>query len=124
MSLAARIMLALIRAYQFTFSAFMGKQCRFYPSCSHYAAQAVRLHGARRGGWMGMRRILRCHPWNPGGYDPVPPLPAAGKFCSENNGSCATHAAQAIKTDAAPAGPHHASQPGATSAHIQERTQP
>lgn len=97
MSLAAKIMLAFIRVYQFTLSTLMGKQCRFYPSCSYYAAEAIQRFGAVRGGWMGFRRIMRCHPWNPGGYDPVPEsLPVQGKFYSENRCNCATHAAQAI----------------------------
>ena len=98
--MAARAMLAFIRLYQLTFSALMGKQCRFYPTCSHYAAEAIRHHGALRGGFLGMRRILRCHPWNPGGYDPVPEGAQTGaKFCSENAAGCATHAAQAENTD-------------------------
>lgn len=116
-SLPAKIMLALIRGYQLTFSALMGKQCRFYPSCSHYAADAIRHYGALRGGFMGARRILRCHPWNPGGYDPVP-LPAdtadkfctpaaAGKFYSENACTCAIDAPEAKNSDAAhPAAAH------------------
>lgn len=91
MSLLAKIMLALIRGYQLTFSALMGKQCRFYPSCSHYAADAIRHYGALRGGFMGARRILRCHPWNPGGYDPVPPP----DFYSEKDGNCAIDAPEA-----------------------------
>ena len=111
MSIAAKIMLVFIRVYQFTLSTFMGKQCRFYPSCSYYAADAIRLHGARRGGWLGLRRIMRCHPWNPGGYDPVPEtlpetLRAGGKFYSENCCNCDTHAAQASSgADTAAASP-------------------
>jgi putative membrane protein insertion efficiency factor len=68
----SRFVLGLIRIYQFTFSAIMGNQCRFYPTCSHYTAEAVRRFGAGRGLWLGMCRICRCHPWNPGGHDPVP----------------------------------------------------
>jgi len=97
MSITAKIMLALIRGYQFTFSALMGKQCRFYPSCSHYAAEAIRHYGAGRGGLMGARRILRCHPWNPGGYDPVP----VPDFRSENLCNCAIDAPEAKNSDAA-----------------------
>jgi putative membrane protein insertion efficiency factor len=96
-SLAAKILLALIRGYQFTLSALMGKQCRFYPSCSHYAADAIRHYGALRGGFMGARRILRCHPWNLGGYDPVP-LP---DFYSEKGCNCVIDAPEAKNSDAA-----------------------
>ena len=71
-SIAARLVLILIRGYQLTLSAFLGRQCRFAPSCSDYAAEAVRTHGALRGGWLGLRRIGRCHPWGGSGYDPVP----------------------------------------------------
>lgn len=97
MSIAARILLGLIRLYQFTFSTIMGKQCRFYPSCSHYTAESIRRHGALRGGWLGARRIMRCHPWNPGGVDMVPevlPPPRGiwGKFFSEKPCDCVTHA--------------------------------
>lgn len=68
----ARILLAVIRVYQYLFSGLMGRSCRYHPTCSSYAAEAVRRYGALRGAWMGMCRIARCHPWNPGGYDPVP----------------------------------------------------
>jgi hypothetical protein len=50
----------------------MGNQCRFTPTCSHYAREAVEKHGAIKGGWLAIKRISRCHPWRPGGYDPVP----------------------------------------------------
>jgi putative membrane protein insertion efficiency factor len=62
----------LIRVYQWTVSPLLGPRCRFYPSCSHYALEAVQRFGAVRGGWLGLVRLLRCHPWQPGGYDPVP----------------------------------------------------
>jgi putative membrane protein insertion efficiency factor len=72
--LVARLMLGLIRAYQRLISPFLAPACRFHPSCSRYTAECICLHGAARGSYLGMRRILRCHPFNPGGYDP-PPLP-------------------------------------------------
>lgn len=64
--------LGLIRAYQLTLSHLMFTQCRFTPSCSRYTYEAVERYGALRGSWLGLKRILRCHPFNPGGYDPVP----------------------------------------------------
>ena len=72
MSLAARALLFAVRVYQAFFSALMPSACKFYPSCSHYAAEAVRIHGARRGSWLALRRISRCHPFTPGGVDLVP----------------------------------------------------
>src|SRR5258708_39732247 len=72
MSLAARALLFVVRAYQAFFSALMPSACKFYPSCSHYAAEAVQIHGARRGSWLALRRISRCHPFTPGGVDVVP----------------------------------------------------
>jgi len=65
-----RIGIGLIRLYRIVF-AWLPSSCRFYPTCSHYTEQAIQKHGLLRGGWMGARRIARCHPWNPGGYDPV-----------------------------------------------------
>jgi putative membrane protein insertion efficiency factor len=65
--------LALIRFYQNTIGRAMPIEvCRFTPSCSHYTYQAIAKYGLLKGGWLGIRRILRCHPLNPGGYDPVP----------------------------------------------------
>ena len=65
--------IGLIRLYQVTLGYWFGGQCRFYPTCSHYAIDAVRTHGALRGSWLSLRRILRCHPLHEGGVDPVPP---------------------------------------------------
>ena len=62
----------LIRAYQLFVSPLLGPHCRFYPSCSQYAMEAVHMHGSLRGCVLALRRVLRCHPWHPGGYDPVP----------------------------------------------------
>jgi putative membrane protein insertion efficiency factor len=72
MSLAAHALLFAVRLYQAFFSALMPSACKFYPSCSHYAAEAVRIHGARRGSWLALRRVSRCHPFTPGGVDLVP----------------------------------------------------
>ena len=66
-----------IRFYQLTLSAFMGRQCRYMPSCSEYTDEAIRTHGLWAGGWMGFARICRCNPWGGSGYDPAPrDLPA------------------------------------------------
>src|SRR4051812_36290922 len=69
---AAAVVLAL-RAWQLLVSPLYGPTCRFYPSCSSYALEAVDRHGLVRGGWLAIRRLGRCHPWNPGGVDLVPP---------------------------------------------------
>ncbi len=67
------VLLALLRAYQLFVSPLLGQNCRFYPSCSHYAMEAIRVHGAARGGLLAAKRLGRCHPWHEGGFDPVPP---------------------------------------------------
>jgi uncharacterized protein len=69
------ILSGLIALYRYCLSPLLGPNCRFHPSCSCYAQQAIERHGALRGGWLAVRRIARCHPWNPGGYDPVPDTP-------------------------------------------------
>ncbi len=62
----------VIRAYRYLISPLLGNHCRFYPSCSSYALTALEQHGAARGTWLALRRLLRCHPWHAGGFDPVP----------------------------------------------------
>ena len=62
----------LIRGYQLAISPLLGPSCRFYPSCSHYALEAIDTHGALRGTWLTIKRISRCHPFHEGGFDPVP----------------------------------------------------
>ncbi len=68
---------SLIRAYQLIVSPWLGPRCRFHPSCSNFALEAIEVHGMLRGGWLSVRRIGRCHPWHPGGFDPVPPPPTS-----------------------------------------------
>ena len=83
MSVPARLLLVLVRGYQRFLSPLLPPRCRFAPTCSAYAAQALLEHGAGRGSWLAVRRLLRCHPFHPGGHDPVPPprraqVPGAG----------------------------------------------
>ncbi|WP_081801406.1 membrane protein insertion efficiency factor YidD [Herminiimonas sp. CN] len=66
------LLLLLLRVYKLCISPFLGQNCRFYPSCSDYASQAVREHGAFKGSILATRRVCKCHPWHPGGFDPVP----------------------------------------------------
>lgn len=65
-----------VLAYRYTLSAFIGRSCRFHPTCSEYALEAIDRHGAGHGSWLVLRRLLRCHPWGGWGYDPVPPVEA------------------------------------------------
>ena len=67
-----RILMGIIRFYQLVLSPFMASNCRFYPTCSHYALEAVEKHGALKGSWLAVRRIGRCNPWHEGGIDLVP----------------------------------------------------
>ena len=66
------VLTGLIRSYQWAISPLLGPHCRFYPSCSQYAHEAIERHGVARGVWLAIRRVARCHPWHPGGVDPVP----------------------------------------------------
>lgn len=66
------LLIMMVRAYQVAVSPFLPRSCRHEPSCSRYAVEALQRHGAARGTWLAMKRVTRCHPWHPGGYDPVP----------------------------------------------------
>ncbi len=77
----AGALVVLVRAYQWTLRPFIGAHCRFEPSCSHYAVEALRTHGAARGSALAARRVLRCNPWGGGGFDPVPGPVSRGGPC-------------------------------------------
>jgi len=70
-SLLQRVLLFLLRIYQLCISPLLGQNCRFYPSCSNYAMEAIREYGALKGCLMAAKRLCKCHPWHPGGFDPV-----------------------------------------------------
>jgi putative membrane protein insertion efficiency factor len=72
---AANAALGSVRIYQKLVSPFLGANCRYYPTCSHYTYEAIEIHGAARGSWLGLKRIGRCHPFHEGGVDPVPGSP-------------------------------------------------
>lgn len=76
-------LLGLLRLYQLTLSPLLGPRCRYWPSCSHYAAEALRVHGPAKGGWLAVRRLTRCHPGREGGIDPVPGGPSE-TLCRED----------------------------------------
>lgn len=67
-----KLVLLLLKGYRYAVSPLLGRHCRFAPSCSEYAEEAVHRYGAMRGGFMALKRLARCHPWHPGGFDPVP----------------------------------------------------
>jgi putative membrane protein insertion efficiency factor len=73
---AARVLIALLGAYRLLLSPWLGGQCRFEPTCSRYAIDAIERHGAAAGSYLAARRLLRCHPWCSGGFDPVPEHPS------------------------------------------------
>lgn len=70
--MAKRIVLGVLSFYKLAVSPYLPSQCRFHPTCSEYAADAVAEHGVAKGGWMGLKRLVRCNPWATGGFDPVP----------------------------------------------------
>jgi hypothetical protein len=73
------LLIGLLRAYRAVISPLYGQVCRYHPSCSAYALEAVTVHGSVRGSWLAVRRLGRCPPWAAGGYDPVPPRSARGR---------------------------------------------
>ena len=86
MAIARKMIQAPIRLYRKFISPMKPQSCRFYPSCSQYALEAIDEYGALHGGWMAVKRIARCHPFHPGGYDPVPPNPRKSKATREHTG--------------------------------------
>lgn len=109
MSPAAYVAVGAVRVYQWTVRPLIGANCRFYPSCSEYAVEAFREHGALRGGALAGWRILRCNPWCTCGYDPVPPRKAAG---SANRLAASVPEAAWFNDQAPPDGPDPAGATG------------
>jgi uncharacterized protein len=77
MNVVSRALIGLIKVYRFVLSPWIGRQCRFHPTCSAFALEAIERFGALRGTWLAVKRIARCHPLHPGGYDPVPAADSA-----------------------------------------------
>ena len=84
-----RLAILPIRLYQVALSPLIGPRCRYQPTCSHYAVEALQKHGTLRGGWLALKRIGRCHPWGGSGYDPVPPprQPSSGSRAAASGSS-------------------------------------
>jgi uncharacterized protein len=99
------VLMALIRLYQITISPLLGPVCRFYPSCSRYGYEAIARHGAVYGSYLTVRRLLRCHPWNPGGVDLVPPVgerPSWTRRRAADHGAAAAAAAERTRIRGVP----------------------
>ncbi|TMQ89672.1 membrane protein insertion efficiency factor YidD [Actinomadura soli] len=98
----AALLILLVRAYRRFLSPLLGQQCRFQPSCSAYGLEALQVHGSLRGTWLTARRIARCHPFHPGGYDPVPPKkPSETRFSGGAEGTSRTSRTSAQERSAA-----------------------
>ena len=82
------VLIGLLKAYRAVISPLYGNVCKYYPSCSAYALEAVTVHGAIKGSWLAGRRLLSCHPWAAGGYDPVPGTEAAAAWVVEQAAAC------------------------------------
>lgn len=79
------ILIALIKFYRYFLSPYIGSSCRFHPTCSVYALEAIEKYGAAKGSWLGIKRLLRCHPFSPGGYDPVPGTEQSDISCNHSH---------------------------------------
>ncbi|RBY88816.1 membrane protein insertion efficiency factor YidD [Blastococcus sp. TF02A-26] len=106
-------MLAVVSFYSRAISPALPPRCRFAPTCSAYAAEAIATHGAGRGAWLALRRLLKCAPWHPGGYDPVPPRSSGGTpGCGHSSGSAAPAPAPAAAPDRSHRDPTTSPAPG------------
>ena len=88
------LLIGFLRAYRAVISPIYGQVCRYHPSCSAYALEAVTVHGSLRGSWLAARRVGRCHPWAAGGYDPVPPRPTSPRTSRSDAGPTAPQPGQ------------------------------
>ena len=98
------VLIGLLKAYRAVISPLYGQVCRYHPSCSAYALEAVTEHGALRGSWLALRRLLRCHPWAAGGYDPVPARREVDSQSSESSEQARLPGAQSPGAMGAPTG--------------------
>lgn len=92
-----KLLMLLIQAYRYLISPLLPARCRYLPTCSDYACQAIGKHGARRGGWMALRRILRCHPWGDSGYDPVPESCCTAADCKSGHADSDSSSRQTVQ---------------------------
>jgi hypothetical protein len=101
----ARALLAAVGFYSRAISPALPPRCRFAPSCSAYAAEAIAVHGAARGSWLALRRLAKCAPWHPGGFDPVPPRRGTGTPGSHHSSGSAARAAGSDRSRRDPTSP-------------------